>query len=372
MGQGEQLGAAPKRSHFMSKYRAVVIGMGKRGTHHTTAFTDNDQFEVAGICDIDESRLASSGETLGPAVEASTDAAALVASIKPDVLCFCTMPHLRLPFIQLAVENGVKLVAFEKPVADSSAAAAAIRKLLDDSGTKAVVSHQHRYGPHYSKVKEIADSGVLGNVHTIYASTPGWMMHMMTHMIDYMRWYNGNVDAEWVMGQAAGRIKLDDNHPSPDYIAGIIQFANGVRGIVETGAGAPNIAEVAKWWGRNRIRVMGDDGFAEVLTNGGWRAVTKDGASSGEGAMTYDADMVPYVQEMADWLDDDAKVHPCSFDSAYKGFDIMMGLCRSVIDGGQVALPLTDTREEIVELREKLPAARVLLGHPDHADEFGL
>jgi predicted dehydrogenase len=197
--------------------------------------------------------------------------------------------------IRTGVDNGVKMIAFEKPVADSTKAALEIKAMLSGTGVKTVVSHQHRYGVHYRKVKEIVASGALGKVHTIYATSPGWMMHMMTHLIDYMRWYNNNVDAEWVMAQAAGRGKLKDNHPSPDYIAGVIQFANGVRGIVETGAGAPNIPEVAKWWGRNRIRVMGDDGFAEVLTNGGWRAVTKAGATAGEGSMNYAVDMPPYV-----------------------------------------------------------------------------
>ena len=80
----------------------------------------------------------------------------------------------------------------------------AVKKLIDGSGVKAVVSHQHRYGPHYTKVAEIARSGALGNVHTIYASAPGWMMHMASHMIDYMREYNGWAEAEWVMAQAAG------------------------------------------------------------------------------------------------------------------------------------------------------------------------
>jgi predicted dehydrogenase len=225
----------------MSKYSVIVVGMGKRGKHHATAFRDNPNFEVVGLCDIDEARLKEARDGMGGAVEISTDAAALAASLKPDVFCFCTMPHLRLDFIRTAIDNGARLVAFEKPVADSSANAMAIREMVSGSGIKAVVSHQHRYGAHYAKVKEIAAGGSLGTVHTIYASTPGWMMHMMTHMLDYMRWYNDNADAEWVMAQAAGRGKLTDNHPSPDYIAGIIQFANGVRGIVETGAGAPNI-----------------------------------------------------------------------------------------------------------------------------------
>ena len=77
------------------------------------------------------------------------------------------------------------------------------------------------------------------------------------------------------MAQAAGRAKFGDNHPSPDYIGGFVQFANGVRGIYECGAGAPDQPEVGKWWGKNRIGAQGTEGFAEVLTNGGWRAVTK-------------------------------------------------------------------------------------------------
>jgi len=275
--------------------------------------------------------------------------------------------------VRMAVENGARLVAFEKPVADSSAAAMRVRALIAESGVKAVVSHQHRYGAHYARVKALASGGDLGRVHTIYASTPGWMMHMLTHMLDYMRWYNGEAEAEWVMGQAAGRRKLDDNHPSPDYVAGVIQFANGVRGIVESGAGAPDIPGVSKWWGRNRIRVMGDEGFAEVLTNGGWRAVTaRGGAQSGPGVMNYDADMPPYVRQMAEWLDDDARPHPCRFESAYKGFEIAMALCRSAVEGGQVALPLTEPGDEIAALRAKLSGKPVIPAHPDHAAEFGL
>jgi predicted dehydrogenase len=358
----------------MSKtYSVVIIGMGKRGKHHATAFQDNPRFEVTGICDINEACLAEAKDQLGGSVEASTDAAALTDSLNPDILCFCTMPHLRKTFVDLAIDNGVKLVAFEKPVADSSTAGKELKEIIDAAGIKAVVSHQHRYGPHYTKVKEIATSGALGKIHTIYASTPGWMMHMMSHMIDYMCWYNDYAPAEWVMAQAAGRIKLDDNHPSPDYVGGFINFANGVRGIVETGAGAPNIQEVAKWWGRNRIRVMGDDGFAEVLTNGGWRSVTTSGgAQSGEGAMDYAHDMGPYVQEMADWLDDDAKAHSCCFDRAFMGFEVMMAMCRSVVEGGQIAVPLTDGADEINALRSHIGEKTVLLGSPEHAAEFGL
>ena len=40
------------------------------------------------------------------------------------------------------------------------------------------------------------------------------------------------------MGQAAGRGKLSDGHTSPDYVAGVVHFRNGVRGTYDCGAGA--------------------------------------------------------------------------------------------------------------------------------------
>jgi predicted dehydrogenase len=196
------------------------------------------------------------------------------------------------------------------------------------------------------------------------------MMHMLSHLVDYTLWFNPGAKAQWVMAQAAGRGKLTDSHPSPDYIAGFIHFSNGVHGVIECGAGAPDVPEVPYWWRKCRLGAQGTDGFAEVMTGGGWRAVTKTGSFSGEGAMNYDLDMPPYVQEMADWLDDEKKVHACNFHTAWEGFEIMMALCRSVVEGGQIALPLSAGMDEIAALKEKVPACKVLFGLPESAKEY--
>ena len=174
------------------------------------------------------------------------------------------------------------------------------------------------------------------------------------------------------MAQAAGRAKLTDNHPSADYIGGFVQFANGVRGVYECGAGAPDQPEVVKWWGKNRIGAQGTEGFAELLTNGGWRAVTKSsGYQSGDGAMNYDLDMPPYIQEMAEWIDG-SKVHPCNFDYAALGAEIMLALQRSAVEGGQIALPLTAAADEQALLKAKLPEKPVLASFDQNRKEFGL
>lgn len=355
----------------MNKYSVLVVGMGKRGMHHAAAFNANPRFQVAGICDIDQKRLDDAAHKLGNP-QKGTDAAKLAKAIRPDVFCFCTMPHLRTAFIQAAIEGGAKLVAFEKPVALTSAELFVIRDLLQKSGVKAVVSHQHRYGPHYQKVKEIIGSGALGRVHTVYGTATGWMTHMLSHLIDYTCWFNDYAPAQWAMAQASGLVKFADNHPSPDYIAGFVQFANGVRGVYECGAGAPDQPEVTKWWGKNRMGAQGTEGFAEVLTNGGWRAVTKtSGYQSGEGVMNYDRDMPPYIQEVADWLDN-KQVHQCNFDHAQLGAEVMLGLQRSAAQGGQVALPLTDAADEQAMLKSRLEGHPVLVSCEQNRVEFGL
>ncbi len=356
----------------MSKkpYSVLVVGLGKRGKHHAAAFQANPRFKLAGVCDISTERLDAAMKEYG--VEGSTDAAALVEKVKPDVFCFCTLPSLRLDLIRMGIESGSKLIAYEKPIATSTTEALEIMKLTKTANVKTVVSHQHRYGVHYRAVKDCIASGALGRIHTVYGHSTGWMLHMLTHMIDYMRWYNGNAEAEWVMGQAAGKGKFNDNHPSPDYIAGIIQFSNGVRGYVETGAGAPDVPEVDYWWRKCRIGAQGTDGFAEVLTGGGWRAVTKNGIFSGEGCMNYDNDMPPYIDEIADWLDDDSAVHPCCGENAYKGFEIAMGICRSVVQRGQIALPLEAGPAELEALKIVLPDSPVLATTAETAKQYGL
>ena len=88
--------------------------------------------------------------------------------------------------------------------------------------------------------------------------------------------------------------------------------------------------------------------------------------------MNYDLDMPPYIQEMADWLDDDSKVHPCNFASAYAGFEIAMGFCRSATEGGQIALPLVQGTDELAALKEKLSDRKVLVSFAENAKEYGV
>ncbi|MFH0878695.1 MAG: hypothetical protein V2A34_03190, partial [Lentisphaerota bacterium] len=124
------------------------------------------------------------------------------------------------------------------------------------------------------------------------------------------------------------------------------------------------------WWRKCRIGAQGTNGFAEVYTGGGWKAVTSDGVFSGEGCMNYANDMPPYVQDMANWLDDPKTVHPCNFEQAYKGFEITMALCRSVVERGQIMLPLLAADDELARVKEVLPDRKVLFSMAANAEQY--
>ena len=86
--------------------------------------------------------------------------------------------------------------------------------------------------------------------------------------------------------------------------------------------------------------------------------------------MNYELDMPPYVNDIADWLDDESEVHPCSGESAYKGFEIMMAILRSVVDRGQVKLPLGPGEPELEALARILPDRPVLLSSEANRKEY--
>lgn len=336
-------------------YNVAIAGMGKRGTHYAKAFLNNSRFKIVGLCDKNANKM----KTLPNRYRVDkiyTDVTQMLSDTQPNIFVFCTMPDNRLELIKAGVKAGVELIAYEKPMATSFNEALKIRKLLNNAGIKSVVSHQHRYGEHYSKVKELVSDGSIGQIQTIHGHATGWMMHMITHLIDYMLWYNDWIDAEWVVGQAAGKEKFKDSHSSPDYIAGLIQFKNGVRGIVECGEGVPDVPEINYWWHKCRICVKGTKGFAEVMTGNGWRAIThdSDGIISGEGVMNYDHDTMLYIQQIADWLDNNEMVHPCNGDNAFLGFQIAMAICRSVVQRGKIFFPLEPDEPEIEALKTVL------------------
>ena len=205
----------------------------------------------------------------------------------------------------------------------------------------------------------------------VYGTATGWAAHMLSHLVDYTSWFNDYEPAEWVMGQAAGRGKLADVHTSPDYVAGVVHFRNGVRGVYDCGAGAPDVPEVPYWWRKCRIGALGTDGYAEVHTGGGWRAVTRTRASSPvRAAWTTTTTWRLYIQEMADWLDDDASRIRCASSTRTTEWRSSPGCIARPSKGARSRCRLTSGMDEIEGLKAKVPERKVIMTLAESAKEY--
>lgn len=323
-----------------------MLGCGGRGRQHISGFMKTrDRVRLVALCDQDPERLRRCAEEFGIAAT-YTVGEEMLEREKPDVFCFSTPPGIRLPLIEMAVRHRVPMVIYEKPMALSLAEAARIDRLTREAGVRTVVSHQHKYGAHWRQVKALVDSGELGRVHTIHATAKGWHMQYATHLIDYILYLNGPEHrGQWVIGQAHGTGRFDDSHPSPDYTFGQIHLANGVRAIVECGSLAPDQPHDQSFWFNAGATVYGSEGYARVVVGYGWEACTRSSGGrliSGQGGFNPDLDQPPFILDVAAWLDDPTRVHPCNGAISYHGFELTMGILLSSLERRQVTMPIAD------------------------------
>ena len=331
----------------MPRYRVAQVGAGHRGVTHVEGFLAlPDRFELVGLCDLDAGKLKRVADKYGIA-RTWPDADAMLAATRPDVFCFVTQPNVRLPMVELGIRHGVRAIAFEKPMATSLKEARAIRDLCVSHKVKATVSHQQKYLTSMQKLKAIVNAGEIGEPTLIHATCQPWLAQLGTHYMDYTLWVNGGSRARWVVGHAHGKQRLTDSHPSADYILGEILFENGVRAYLECGYLAPSHMDKNHFWVDDRLTVHGTHGYAWADTDGRWSALTRSSggqvlAETGEpwGVQERTRLQPLYLTDLADWLDDPARVHPCNVEISYHGYEILEGLCLSALDHTRVDLPL--------------------------------
>jgi len=334
----------------------VLVGCGARGESHARGLLANpDRFELVALCDRDGERVGALGRTLGIS-RCYSDAGAMLAAERPVLLCFATPPAVRLELVQLGVRHGVGAIAFEKPLALSLSEARQIVELCA-GGVKAVVCHQLKHAGHWRRVKQIVEGGAIGAIRCLHGTARPSMLRVGTHLVDAMLWLGAESRARWVLGQAHGRLAYREDHPCPDHVAGVVEFASGARGILEVGSLAPRNLDDRDFWSDVAVTVWGSEGYARVVLGSGWEAVTRRSGGRVEAGPPDNSPGEPeHMRLLADWLDDSERVHPSNLQTSYGGFEILMGLALSSLERRRVDLPIAGAPEAILErLRDALP-----------------
>jgi Predicted dehydrogenases and related proteins len=139
-----------------------VIGCGYWGPNLLRNFAENEAAQLRWMCDVDERRL----DTLGrryPATATTTDYKKLLADTELDAVVIATPVATHFNFAKDALEAG-KHVLIEKPFTASVREAEELIELAERQKLTVMVDHTFIYTGAVRKIKEIVESGELGEL----------------------------------------------------------------------------------------------------------------------------------------------------------------------------------------------------------------
>ncbi len=147
--------------------RVGLVGLGYWGPNLARVLANNGCCELVGCCDLDPEKLNKVTRQY-PAVEPFRDFNQFLNS-NIDAVLLATNINTHYELAKRALIRG-KHVFVEKPLADSSKKAAELAHLAKFTGLTLMTGHTFIYSPPVVKVKELIDSGTLGDVRYISIS----------------------------------------------------------------------------------------------------------------------------------------------------------------------------------------------------------
>ncbi len=155
-----------------TKTRIAIIGLGNRGkdAYLPELLKASDDVEIVAIADPDSDKLTSVAEMLKLSGDMCfTDGEALLSQPKlADAVLIATMDRQHVKQAISALRLGYHIL-LEKPISPDIEECQEISKVAKETGLSVVVCHVLRYTSFYKKVKEILDTGVIGDISTIQA-----------------------------------------------------------------------------------------------------------------------------------------------------------------------------------------------------------
>lgn len=210
-----------------SKKRYVLVGTGGRSFMFSQSLlgTYAENAELLALCDLNTKRMAYNASKLegefGVKLKqyAAADFERMVAEQKPDVVIVTTMDRTHHEYIIRALELGCDVIT-EKPMTTDAVKCQAIIDAVKRTGREVRVTFNYRYSPSRSKVKELIQSGAIGDVLSVHfewlldtshgadyfrrwhrnkINSGGLMVHKSTHHFDLVNWWLGS-EPEVVFG----------------------------------------------------------------------------------------------------------------------------------------------------------------------------
>lgn len=217
----------------MKKVRYVQIGTGQRAWMYIDALMKDfsDVGELCALCDSNSLRMKfynqyiekKYGHAPLPTYKAE-DFARMIDEIKPNKVIVTSMDRTHHKYICQAMELGCDVIT-EKPMTVDEKKCQQIIDTQKATGKQITVTFNYRYSPRNTKIKEIINSGLTGQINSIHfewllntshgadyfrrwhrdkINSGGLLVHKSTHHFDLVNWWlNSEPEQVFAMGSLA-------------------------------------------------------------------------------------------------------------------------------------------------------------------------
>lgn len=256
----------------MDTVRIGIIGVGNMGSDHAKYLYKGKvpNGKLVAICDIKEEKSGWIKDNLGEDIKFYTDVEMFLEDDEIDAVLIAT-PHYDHPPLVIKALNAGKHVLTEKPAGVYTKQVREMNEVAEKSDKVFGIMYNQRTRPIYQKVKELIDSGEIGQIRRItwiitnwyrpqsYYNSGGWratwsgegggvLLNQDPHQLDLWQWICGMP----VKVRAFCHFGKMHNIEVEDDVTAYVEFENGATGVFITATGeAP---------GTNRFEISGDQG----------------------------------------------------------------------------------------------------------------
>lgn len=239
-------------SELRHKVNIGILGAGKMAYWHLRAYRSNPKCKVMAICNpsSDKGRILARKFSIQHCLKNEDDLLSLPGL---DGIDISVPTGLHAGLIYKALKRGINVYT-EKPMCRNMEEAARIVELNKTAKKIIFVGFNLRFCREFIRVKEILDSGELGEVKFIvikrgasvnpdsYIFNPafnaGIITELSSHALDLLRWW-GFKDVKQVYAEGTN---VFSQHPKPDSVCLNLKFNNGVSAAVINSYAMPSVS----------------------------------------------------------------------------------------------------------------------------------
>jgi predicted dehydrogenase len=284
--------------------KLAVVGYGYWGPNIIRNVIDRPELELWGLCEMNAERVAKFSARY-PGVRTTDDLDEVLADPTVDAVSIATPPATHYPLVKRALEAN-RHVLVEKPLATCLADAEELMALAAERGLILMPGHTFLYSPAVNKVRELIDSGELGEIYFVTSSRMNLGIYQPDGVVNDLAPHDLSILLYWIdrpvtMVAASGSTVFQNGVPETAFLT--LSFEHGPTANIQLSWLAPHKVRQTIVVGSKRMVVYDDaatDGAVRVYDRGFDFTEPKD---FGEYQLTYrSGDMVAPRLEPAEPL----------------------------------------------------------------------